>query len=102
MTTKVDMSGPWEAYAVDRDGLVLDPYDENDDLSQCHAVTVVRRSAAPTPAFSEAPRLPSTLEFDDCDVLYRVGDLIHRPERVPLVLAQAIETAEALNRHAAR
>jgi hypothetical protein len=98
--TRLDMTGPWQAVAVDTDGFALDPHDETDDMGECVRVCVVRRSAAPPAGNINDPdfvaRMPSVFHSDD--VLFQQADLDDEPDRIPVVLGQAVAVAEALNR----
>lgn len=96
MTTMIDMAGPWQAVALDPMGYTLDPHDEDDDMSECDQIAVVRRTAAPVTTGGDCPKMPTEFRYDD--VLYRLDDLQDEPDRVPTLLAQAVATAEALNR----
>lgn len=101
--TDIDLSGPWQAVALDHHGYTLDPHDPEDDLSQCRQIGVVRRTAAP---IAEPPhdvegityfpeRMPAQTECSD--VLYLLDDMDDDPDRIPVHLAQAVAVAEALN-----
>jgi hypothetical protein len=104
MNEPLDMTGPWQAVALDHHGYTIDPNDDEDDLSECERIGVVRRTAAPVAekpttvegiTYTYPDRMPPQNEW--ADVLYLLDDLDDEPDRVPLLLAQAVAVAEALN-----
>ncbi len=97
MPEEFDMTGPWEAFAVDPHGFVIDPTDPEDSLAECTSVTIVRRTARPAlegPG-AEFRRMPT--EQDPADVLWLIDDLDDNPDEIPHVFAVADAVAAALN-----
>lgn len=104
METPIDMTGPWQAVALDEHGYTIDPNDDEDDISDCRRIGVVRRTAAPVTeqpstvegiTYTYPARVPPQNEW--ADVLYVRDDVDDDPERVPLLIAQAVAVAQALN-----
>ncbi len=95
--TRIDLTGPWQAIAIDPTGYVLNPDDEDDDMADCVTVAVVRRSAAPTEQDPGQGLYRVSSQYDPADVLYEVADLDDDLDRVALVLGYAVAVAEALN-----